>query len=576
MNTEFGTVYVHSDFFYEDRGRRHHKLYFGYNGPTDENRYSEIYLRIVDENNTPIIVRNSEHYIRFAIPLAGEAMDGRLYASAEYLDGGGSPRYRFEDGVFYVYANRTGSLRLIATNENEIRERVMAAINRIQVNSNGNGTDLGSFGSISSELDYINVTVDFKRVLQDVGVFDLLYASGDVDFYNAELQYILGRMFAQTDRLSIREINSDFVRNNYALPIEMFNTNVLELEADIFVNSPNKSMSLITSFGNLDVYSNFFTERTGGEQMNISEAILRFARDEYLRVQEHDEHSDEPVNSSPVIRFEVLNRDGDNVDAQNPSRSFLLAIPLDSEFMWCPYREQHFNAVEYICESDQERGILPRSFVSGENLYVYANRTGRFRLTITDNPQTKDRVLFLRDRGISPESVQRENQEVITRGEFWGALMDIHWMFGLSHPEADRRVIDLPANHPINRRVRVGQVLGEFYLSGYPGGDDDTMIFGSDNTMIRAYLFRMLAIFINGFDMEEIHGLKPFNPNVILPQNFASHWNGSTYAAYSFLRDIGFIPYSPNNSAYIDLNEPVTFQEAIDILFTLVTAQHFS
>jgi len=226
-----------------------------------------------------------------------------------------------------------------------------------------------------------------------------------------------------------------------------------------------------------------------------------------------------------------------------------------------------YNAVEYICREGIARGVLPRSFIEGEYLHIYANRPGGFRLTRTESGSTNDTAAFLRDRRISPLGRQIGNQTIITRGQFWSALMDIHANENLFHDFSNEIAMfpDLIVGSRLNRQVMVGQNLDAFYLVGYRCGN-----FIETNPMRRHYFFKMLAGYIGAFHIE-VNDMLPINTNIALPDNFESHWS---FVAYEDLRRLNFIPYAPNNTTSIDLYAYVTLQEAQEILFLLITAGH--
>jgi len=275
------------------------------------------------------------------------------------------------------------------------------------------------------------------------------------------------------------------------------------------------------------------------------------------------------ITFGPTIQVQLRDSLGD-VDVQYPGKSFLITIPLSAPFMRHPDGELRFNAVEYICRDNIERGILPRSFVAGDNLYIYANRTGSFRLVKIECVQDSDMGGFLRIRGISPTTRNIGGQSIVTRGGFWSALMDIHWVENLFHdppPPHRPQFPDLDIHSDLNRQIWVGQSLDAFYLVGYQDG-----YFRANNPLRRDYMFKMLAGYINAFNVE-VDGLMPLDTGVMLPENFNEHWS---FSSYEFLRGVGFIPYDPNNNVSIDLGAYVTLDEVQRILFKLITSVHFN
>ena len=566
LNTDYGSLFLNSCFFSSDRDA--HRIVFGLED-TYEDAAPVIFLNIFDRSGEEISVRNPGENFRLTIPLTAEVMRGfggeLLYDSVEYVGTGGFRQgdildYFIASNYLYVYTNRSGRFRFVEIDEEQTLERIRTSIDRIEVWADGANWRLGDFRGIDREFSEIFINIDFEDILSDVRLFDFLVASDHVDLFNDELYAILSLMFERADNLIISERNAHYL-DNFAI-ITDINANELQIEVSRFLRSPDKYLRLDTHFGRLSLYSNFFYERgTGADITGALNLLFSFENGTNGWDEAHD-------IANPIIRLAVLDQFDGDVDAQHPGRSFILAIPLSAEFMRYPDGRLRFNAVEYICRDRVERGILPRSFIVGEYLYIYANRTGRFRLTRTNNDFTTDSSIFLSDRGISPSGRQIGGQTIITRGEFWSALMEIHWKENLFWPPGGAEQFpDLAVNSTLNRQVRVGQNLGAFNIVGYPCGN-----FIADNPMRRSYLFSLLAGYIGAFSIE-VEGLSSLRTDIILPDDFSTHWS---FSSYEFLKDIGFIPYAPYNDTHIDLNAYVTLQEALDIIFVLVTAGHFN
>jgi hypothetical protein len=180
-----------------------------------------------------------------------------------------------------------------------------------------------------------------------------------------------------------------------------------------------------------------------------------------------------------------------------------------------------------------------------------------------------NRADFLRDRNIALQGINYDGQFVVSRGEMYAALMDIHRAEELFF---DTRNI-VPFHDAFGRlelQLNIGRSLG--VLSGFDDG-----FFRPDLPLMRRDLFVILAGQIDAFGFE-VEGLMPARPDAIgMPSN-TDYW----YRHLNNLMDVRFIPfritrfeatdYEPSRYVY-DLapDEPVTVEEAHEILFRLIT-----
>lgn len=448
------------------------------------------------------------------------------------------------------------------------------ALGNIRVNAGGSNDILRNFrigdGRTFSNID---VDIDFAHILYGLPTNVFLIAREHANRHIDSLYNDLALMFRRTDHLTIRAQNADRL-TDFDLPPDMNDLREIPIEVSRFLEYPDKFLRLITYFGNLDLYSEFFYGRTGlGIARADEDLILLFGFDE-----------NEDVGNTE-IRIAILNRLNDDemleIDVQHPGRSSLLTIPLSSGFMRGENNELLYNAVEYIDIDGNANGVLPRSFIDGDNLYVYFNRTGRFRLTRTVHGNTTNRANFLRDRGIVLTGIQHDGQTIVTRGEFYDAIMMIHWVENLYHdfsgvrpfpdlpriPDRSVRFSDFTNDQRLAQHILIGQALDAFPLRGFPDG-----FFRPHNPLRRSQLFIILAGYIEAFGMN-VHGLMPAQAGAIgRPSGETRYWHD----AFFHLESLGFVPYRINgNVVDVAAEEYVTLQEAQEILFRLITTRHF-
>ena len=444
--------------------------------------------------------------------------------------------------------------------------RIENAINSIDVRADGTNARLEDFrqGDTRTYSDIL-VYMDFRRMLAGVVEKDDFFIAKDhlkptIDRLYEDLSY----MFTNTDNLTIRAVNSDYINEeNYDVPDDMRDLKEIEIEIGRFIKSSDKYLRLEAEFGSLDMYSEFFYGKSStGASGNIEGHKLRFG------------YEGGELDGESVIVLTMLDRRNTETDSQNPGKSFLITIPLDADFMRDSQGDLKYDAVEYIDQDAEVRGVLPRSFIDGDNLYIYANRTGRFRLVKTENGNTHNKELFLRDRGITISSVTDLNGNTVqvSRGEMYIALMDIHWVENLFHDltPVPQLLPDVPTGGRLEEAVKIGQNLKAFPLTGY----EDRM-FRATNALWFSHLYDIVAGYTEAFGID-IDGLLPANPNAIgVPSDFGAFWWSGTF---EHLMKKGFVPYRYDaaGNAYVLPDEPLTLEEAYDILYLLITTRHFT
>jgi len=297
----------------------------------------------------------------------------------------------------------TGCRRDEDTSVQAANNRIEQAIGGIEVRAGGTNSTLGDFRESSDRgFSEISVNMDFNRILENVEEEDFLTARRQLPRHIDNLYSDLALMFALTDNLIIRERNVSSLAD-FEIPAEVRNMREFPIEVSRFITSPDKFMRIDTHYGSLDIYSDFFYERTGFGDTDL-ELLFWYEEDE--------------VVGNTIVGLSLRDSAGNDRGPQLPGRSATLAIPLESDFMRGPNNEILYNAVVFIDSDDVERGVLPRSFIDGNNLYFYTNRTGRFRLTGTPNGDTRNMADFLNDRGYLFQAYSMKSKEWLPAGSF--------------------------------------------------------------------------------------------------------------------------------------------------------------
>ena len=453
-------------------------------------------------------------------------------------------------------------------------KRIEEAIDRVQLWAEGTNWDLGDFseGILDDQGEVrqyseITVLVDFASILTGVHYDDFFVARETAKLHMDRLYGDLARMFDHTNNLTIRERNLDAL-NDFQVPPEVEDMSNFELEIGRFISSPEKFLAIETHFGVLTVFSDFFYGRTGHTAIEHLRLVFGY--------QEEEE------GYHPTITFSVQNIRGNLVNVENPGRSARLAIPLTADFMRDAEGRLLYNAVEYIDINGAERGILPRSFIAGNYLYIYANRTGSFRLTYLEGDNPFNRDLFLSNRGIHIDGVPG-NPGLVSRGQLYQSIMRIHWVedlfWDISRVES---FPDVPRGTELDRSIKIGTLMDVFRVAGYEDGN-----FRPNIAAERSHLFDLLAGYIITFGAD-VDGLLPAIPQAAgmaeviagvdavsqgeVPMTRENWW----FAPFGYLMNIGFVPYRMVSGVpHIAPHEPVTVGEMNELLFRLITTRHF-
>jgi len=351
-------------------------------------------------------------------------------------------------------------------------------------------------------------------------------------------------MFARTNHLTMRTHNIEVLANDFTIPEDIENVRSVPIAIGRFFTEPDRFLRIDNDFGILEVYSEFFFRATGLEA--TSDLFMRFTLED----------------CEEIISFQLIdNNDGQVIDVQNPGRTALLQIPLSLWFMQGSNGQIH-NAVEFIDNDGNNRGVLPRSFTDDYYLYININRSGRFRLVTTNHGNTSNIADFLNDRNIAINGIEYNDQRVVTRAEFYSALMNIHWVEQLHF---DLRYIesfpDVPRGGALELQINTGQRLG--VLVGFPDG-----YFRPNYPLMRRHMFLMLEGNISAFGFE-IDNLMPAKPYTIGIPEYEPYW----FYSMQFLKNRGFFP----NRLYGDIpdiaaDEHVTVDEAKEIIYRLIIA----
>jgi len=429
-------------------------------------------------------------------------------------------------------------------------ERMQDAINNIGVRADGRTYTLEEFRRSTTRWfdEGIRVTVDFDNShFQNITDDDIRMAG--IHLYNRieEVYFDLAWMYARTDSVELVKSNGSAL-NRFRLRPNLQNQRDFPINVYHFISTPHKFLYMELDGIGLYLQSCFFFGRIGG-QGNIQGMVLNFGFDE----------------NNYEITLALRDSAGNDRGPNQPGRSAVLRIPLSEEFMHTNTTNTAFNAVRYICPDGRDRGILPRSFVYGGNLYVFTNRTGRYRLTHIPDPVINYKTNFLYRRDIEVTG-STYNPYMVCRGSFYLALMNIHRVEQLFHgPITSPPFEDVFCVYQ-RTALTIGQRLDAFTVVGRGTGN-----FYPYEPLLRSELFRILAGYIERFGIE-VGGFPPVHTATGKPTSAPEYhyW----YDAMDFLMRINFVLYREDEyGVHVAGNEYVTVDEAIDILYLLVTAR---
>jgi len=433
-------------------------------------------------------------------------------------------------------------------------------------------TTLGMDGDL---LSFIRVTMDFNRILADVERPDFHRAGNDIyGIYNDLYLYIEGK-FSRTNHLAVVVENSDALEG-YILPPGFADMRDFSLHVGRFLTHDDKFLEVHTEFGNLNIYSDFFYGRVGiaaGQQDvgDLQKLSLNFNFETY------DETDEETFGETerPIITLQILDENGQNADTQNERRTAVVTIPLSLDFMTDDDDNLLYNAVEYIALEDagtteRNRGVLPRSFVDDNYLYIFFNRTGRFQLIHIEHGDVHNIEQFLSNRLIELRYTQDEyGHRVVNRGDFFVALMDIHWVEDLFFDTTGTSPFIDVSDERMIAKIHVGRALG--VLHGIEQEFTDNLFFPY-NALRRSQLYALLSRYIEAFGVE-VDYVFPVRHNVadqhVVSESVGTYWHEPLIE----LINMGFIPYKRVNDVnYLAPHDSVLLEEAQEILFKLITA----
>jgi len=453
--------------------------------------------------------------------------------------------------------------------------RIRDAMYKITVQAGGTSWRLDDFidnrirqpGHFFSE--GITLYIDFERILVDVERYDFQTANRGFPEFREQLYRYITVIFRVTDNLIIEERGVPHLRENYVA----MGVSLSEIAVGRFLTSHNEHLTIRTYYGQIDVSAQYFL---GSTVFNV-EDTSNFNRNFILGF------NHESRDEGHIINLEITNRQNNDANTpirmENSGKSASIAIPLDADFMKDP-NDNIYNMVMFIDEMGNEIDRLPRSFVTDEFLMLYFNRTGSFRLIYVPGDDANDKAGFLKNRGINIQTMTRGNQQVVSRGEFYYALMQIHWAEELDFDLSVDNFTDIHYRDRKGVRIHIGRNLKvkidgyDDYiqvLQGFPGELNER--FEMEEPLLRSQLFRMLAgnIAFFGFNVER---LMPSANAIDIPdhRNRDLYWHNSFW----FLDSIGFIPIQEiNGEFHVNPNGYVTLEEAQEILFKLITTHHF-
>lgn len=374
-------------------------------------------------------------------------------------------------------------------------------------------------------------------------------------------------VYANATKLHIEAHNADAL--NQLKGIEDYKSKrEISFHIDRFLRTDSKKLELITEYGELFINSDFFYEydsRTGKTSPSVSETdYLYFSIDE--------------ANERLMIQLRSETDEERRLD--NPSKSLLVKIPLSIDFMKSGDNLPRWNAVRYIENDGAKSGIIPRSFIDGEYLYIFTSCTGTFELIRTSNPITTDPLSFLADRGILINDVGGENNERwVTRKEFFQAIMQINWMESRYYETSDIVPFpDITGDKTLILKYNAAQALG--IVIGFPPmSENDVNGFRPNLAITRRDMFILINSYIEKFGIN-VNRVMPKDDTVRRLLNDESNpADGRQYYWYDAvvsLENMGFIHYRlVDGNKTLALDDYATADECREILYKLVSSDQF-
>jgi hypothetical protein len=401
---------------------------------------------------------------------------------------------------------------------------------------------------------FVTVNIDFQRILGEsvVEKDDFKKVQDRLDKYASDIASDLGLVFKRTNNISIKQANSSILEEYDKLD-KIAKMRDFSMELDSFLSAEegststinsNKYLSVETEFGCLYLCSDLFSGKT--DLLKEKGIKISFGYD----------------RENAITEILIIDTKGEEKSVENAEKSILLTIPLEFSFM----REGSYDAVMYIDAFDNASDILPRSFRYGDNLYVFANRTGRFKLTKTPNGSTNNKRIHLADRGME---LKPTDGNLVSRAAFFFAIMQIYWVEDIYFNTED--IVSFPdvSDEELTKRLNVGRKYG--ILTGKPSSNPELPNpFDPNDALTRAQMFQILAGFIKCFGII-VDREMPYDPNAIgTPSNENNYW---WYRAFYELAEIGFVPYRIIDGVkYVAAEEPATLEECHEVLYALITS----
>jgi len=474
--------------------------------------------------------------------------------------------------VFFLINSNTRNI-------NESEETIREAFRNLEVfYSTGGGSatsTISDFLDSDHFSDSIDMIIDFSMLIENISTDDLNFMQRrNLDVYKQEIYHNLGEIFSKTDNLTVRVVMIDEEVFLDHIPDALREMRVFPIAAREFLRTDTKNFILESDYLRLYASSDFFfDDNPDGVRINVvddEDAILHFELDD---------------SDKDNIKIHMLLDANIERTIEKPGKSILVRIPLSLDFMWDENNNLRYDAVEYIgitSDAVTGSGILPRSFVDGYFLNVSINRTGSYRLintghSLVGSASFEDKQNFLRVRGIELTPTEHD---VITRSDFYRALMRIHWVEGLKFKGNVEPFPDVHNDPELTLMLNVARNLG--VLNGFPpvrpGGSNP---FRPDEPLLRKHLFVMLDSYITVFDI---------NARNLIPTDFDAKWDLDSglywhnvdiddeywFSALNDLKNIGFMPYRNIDGVnYIAWDEPATLEECLYVLYKLVTALDF-
>ena len=445
----------------------------------------------------------------------------------------------------------------------------------------------------------IEMTVDFAQVYDNINENDVAALNGKFIDYERNVYDRLGLLFDKTDNLVIRIINNDAGIADVGVPDNAGIANKSSIHEFFmpvkrFLKTGSKSLRIETAHCVIYIDSDFFyggaVREDGTRELALPDADMQL----YFKLDESDA-------DNVIAEIFLIDSQSNMIMYENPGKSILMRVPLSLDSM----RDSRagdgglrFDAAEYIDTVYNVVGILPRSFADSRYLNISANRTGIYRLVKTTSGKAIEKAVdddidvkadFLMGRGIEPGA---NAGQTVKRGDFLAALMRIFWTESLKYGGGVVPFPDEINNDEMRMMINTAKRLGVL-VGNKPAAPNGKIEFRPDDALMREHMFVILERFVYSFDIKA-KGLFPADGDAKWSPANKVNWRDAADSYINLLKDdyvsyresvvntianlenLGFLPYRAIGGInYISANEPVSYGEAVDLLYRLATSIDF-